>query len=69
MLFCIVLFFSVDIFCDVITGVFNVSSKGGNGHKGQNGGDGRAGTPATNVSSSLKSLLPCKSTAEEVSFK
>jgi len=36
-------FFSVDIFCDVISGPFVVSSNGGNGHKGQEGGRGAVG--------------------------
>ena len=31
---------SVEIICDVITGAFEVSSKGGDGHKGQDGGPG-----------------------------
>ena len=32
--------FAVEIICDVITGAFEVSSKGGDGHKGQDGGPG-----------------------------
>ena len=32
--------FLVDIFCDVIIGALDVISNGGNGHKGQDGGDG-----------------------------
>ena len=30
----------MEIICDVITGAFEVSSKGGDGHKGQDGGPG-----------------------------
>jgi len=35
--------FSVDIFCDIINGPFVLSSNGGNGHKGQDGGQGAVG--------------------------
>ena len=34
---------SVDIFCDIINGPFVLSSNGGNGHKGQDGGQGAVG--------------------------
>ena len=30
----------MEIICDVINGAFEVSSKGGDGHKGQDGGPG-----------------------------
>ena len=30
----------MEIICDVITGAFEVSTKGGDGHKGQDGGPG-----------------------------
>ena len=32
--------FSVDIFCDVISGTLDVTSNAGNGHRGQDGGAG-----------------------------
>jgi len=35
--------FSVNIYCDVINGVLDVSSNGGNGHRGQDGGRGAVG--------------------------
>ena len=38
--FCFSFYFSVEIICDVITGPFEVTSKGGDGHKGQDGGPG-----------------------------
>ena len=40
--------FAVEIICDVITGAFEVSSKGGDGHKGQDGGPG-ADAPDSSV--------------------
>ena len=40
--------FTVEIICDVITGAFEVSSKGGDGHKGQDGGPG-ADAPDSSV--------------------
>ena len=42
--------FSVDIICERIKGNLIVSSQGGNGHKGQDGVDGRIGLKATDVS-------------------
>ena len=41
--------FSVEIFCDTVHGEFAVSSTAGNGHIGQNGGDGRRGSDASDV--------------------
>ena len=41
---------SVDIICERIKGRLTISSQGGNGHKGQNGIDGRSGSPAIDVS-------------------
>ena len=35
----ILIFFAVEIFTDVILGNLNVIANGGNGHKGQDGGD------------------------------
>ena len=32
--------FSVDIFCDVISGTLDVTSNAGDGHRGQDGGEG-----------------------------
>lgn len=42
-------FFPVEIICDVITGAFEVSSKGGDGHKGQDGGPGADATDSSVV--------------------
>ena len=35
--------FLVEVFCDVVTGVLEISSNGEHGAKGQNGGDGVPG--------------------------
>ena len=35
--------FSVEMFFDVIRGLFEVSANGGDGHRGQDGGDGTTG--------------------------
>ena len=48
-LLCILFLFSVEIFCDTVHGEFVVSSTAGNGHLGQNGGDGRRGSDASDV--------------------
>ena len=48
-LLCILFLFSVEIFCDTVHGEFAVSSTAGNGHLGQNGGDGRRGSDASDV--------------------
>ena len=47
--FCFSFYFSVEIICDVITGTFQVSSKGGDGHKGQDGGPGSDATDSRSV--------------------
>ena len=44
--------FLVEVFCDVVTGVLEISSNGGHGAKGQNGGDGVPGvrpSPVRNI--------------------
>ena len=44
--------FLVEVFCDVVTGVLEISSNGEHGAKGQNGGDGVPGVrppPVRNI--------------------
>ena len=41
--------FSVNIYCDVINGVFDISSNGGNGQRGQDGGPGALGPDNNNI--------------------
>ena len=45
---------SVDIVCDVIRGVLDVNSNAGNGHRGQNGGDGAS---ARDSGSTVRSVV------------
>lgn len=41
--------FLVEVFCDVVTGVLEISSNGEHGAKGQNGGDGVPGVRPPSV--------------------
>lgn len=48
----ILFLFLVEVFCDVVTGVLEISSNGEHGAKGQNGGDGVPGVrppPVRNI--------------------
>ena len=43
------MFYLVVIYCDVISGNVEIISNGGNGHKGQDGGNGAAAIDSKNV--------------------
>ena len=45
--------FLVEVFCDVVTGVLEISSNGEHGAKGQNGGDGVPGVRPPPVRNTL----------------
>ena len=60
--------FSVDIFCEVINGAFDVKANGGDGHKGQAGSPGSNARDSDNVVSIFSVVGIIEGTGENLRF-